>query len=282
MAAVVHELHDDPFGEPARYDVVAAVRRDAGRIRAHIELRDHDTHLGARDLEGRDCEELVPAMAWVIALAVEPLLKEPPAAAVASQPPAAPTPPVLAPKPPPALEVPPAPPVRQRFALRVGIGLGAAIDASPSVAPAFSLVMAALRPRYSFGAELRADIPAGGGMVFGGALSTTQAMALVVPCLRHSIASVCALGAIGLEHGAGSGYADARSATALYAGLGGRIAVEVPLIGRLLYLRMHADLLAALTRLELYVGTPLDAAHRVYRTPPVSSAFGTAFLLEIP
>jgi hypothetical protein len=281
--AVIDELHRDPFGAPARYTFTVTFERDAKRARARIVLTDDSGRgLGERELSGRDCDELVPAMAWVIALAVGPLAR--PTPRPATTPPATvPTPEVVERVPPPALEVRRAP--RRRvlpFSLRLSAGVIAALDAgAATTAPGFTLAVGLLRKRYSLSVEVRGDLPSSTTAAYGGSVETSLVFATLVPCVHHRVVAVCALAAVGAERGSGTGYAQPHAATAPFAALGGRLAVELP-FASLLAARVYADLLGALTHLELYVGTTADPSRRVYRTPSVSSALGLALLAKFP
>jgi hypothetical protein len=99
--------------------------------------------------------------------------------------------------------------------------------------------------------------------------------------VRHKLASVCALAALGAERGDGGGYSEPRTVSSFYAAFGGRLAVDLPLPAPMA-IRVYADLLAPVTRMELYAGSLGDLGHRLYRTPPVSSALGLAVLAHFP
>jgi hypothetical protein len=278
-AAVAAELHQDPFVAPTRWKLTATLRRASSRLRAHIALTDEDGRsLGTRDLSGRDCDELVPALAWVIALAVGPLTRAP--AAPSSDEMVLP-PEVLsrATTPPPALDVARrAPPSRTPLEARLSVGFVAALGAAPSAAPGFTLQVSLARPRWSVGFEMRGDLPASAAAAYGGTVQSSLIFGALVPCLRHRVAALCAIAALGVERGGGAGYADPRTVSGVWAALGGRIAVELP-VASSVAVRVHADMLAALTRLELYVGVH-DPGRRIYRTPDVSGALGLALLVS--
>jgi hypothetical protein len=266
-AAVVAELHEDPFAEPTRYAVTAQLRRVGARLRARIVLEDFDGQkLGTRELGGRDCEELVPAMAWVIALAVGPL-SHGEAPADVEAPAATPPPPVEITRPLPALEVvpPPAPHAHRLFWL-VGVGEVAALNAGANVAaPGFTVSVSAVMLHFSMGVELRGDLP-GAASTDLGLITTSRLMGSLVPCGRFHIFAACALASFGADR-------TSFSSATFYAGLGGRFAVEMPVYRRL-WMRLHGDVLATLTHLDAYA-----SLERFYR---ISGALGWALLLQFP
>jgi hypothetical protein len=270
-AAVVAELHEDPFIEPARFAVTARLSRVGSRLRAKIILEAFDGRkLGTRELDGRDCEELVPAMAWVIALATGPLIH--PAVALpevdmtqAVEPTRPPAPVGIA-TPLPALEVVPPRPSSRRLFWLVGVGEVAAINAGAAIAtPGFSLSVAAVVPHFSMGLEFRGDLPTV-ARTSAGLISTYRLTGMLVPCGRYRILAACALAAFGVDSASFYG-------SAFYAALGGRLAVELP-VYRHLWIRVHGDVLASLTNLSFY-----SAIERFYR---VSGALGWALLLQFP
>ncbi len=274
-AAVVAELHEDPFVEPTRYALTARLSHVGARLRAKIVLEDFDGRkLGTRELGGRDCEELVPAMAWVIALAVGPLIHPPvDLPEVDMTEPVAPTPPV-APvgiaTPLPALEVIPPRPAPPRLFWLVGVGEVAAINAGAAIAtPGFSLSVAAVVPHFSMGLELRGDLPAVREHERRASISTYAAHghARALRALSHHR---------GVQRPQRPSASIARASPtrrSCRAALGGRLAVELP-VYRHLWVRVHADVLASLTNLSFY-----SAIERFYR---VSGALGWALLLQFP
>lgn len=280
-AAVADELHRDPFDEGAAATLAASLRAVDGRIRARIELRDGAGALvGVRELSGRDCAELVPAVAWVMALAI--------ASRAAAPPPVETFPPTeirasseSSPSPPPlvaGIERPA--PTPHAVAWNVSAGVLGAFGAAPAPAMGFDLAVAMVRRRWSLGVEIRWDLPARATAAFGGEAETSLIVGVLAPCVRHRVVAVCALAELGAERGAGAGYANPQVVNGFYAALGGRLAIEMQAFGPL-WLRASADLLAPLTRLELYVGTVDKPDRRVYRTANLSSALGLAMMVHI-
>jgi hypothetical protein len=124
--------------------------------------------------------------------------------------------------------------------------------------------------RFSIAAELRGDLP-GTGDVDGGRVSASTMAAFVVPCVSHRVVAFCVLGGGGGQEVAGSGYLLSRSSWVPYAAVGARIELELA-VTSIVSVLLHVDLMAPLTRAELYVGT--ERPQRVYRSAPVSSSFG--------
>jgi hypothetical protein len=285
---VTAQLGYDPFGD-GPLTVTATIERAGHGLVARIELSDAEgASMGARALSGNDCAELAPAVELVLGLAVDPLRARAQAARQPNK--SDKTDPWTGSLPSRSKaeeeaernELLPHKRVRRwPVGVMASIGIAAALDSGPAPAFAFTLQLAIARQRWSLGVEMRGDLPASADAAFGGRVETALIIAMLVPCLRHKIASVCALAAFGAERGDGGGYNEPRSVVGFYAALGGRLAVDVPLPPPLA-IRVHADLLAPLTRTELYAGSIGDLGHRLYRTPPVSSALGLALLAHFP
>jgi hypothetical protein len=280
-AAVTAELgYDpwDPIDDGASPRIVVAIRNVRERVRGRIEMRARDgRRLGARELEGGSCAELTPALELAIAVAIDPLRagaralppveNAPPRASVTA---AAPSPSVVTP-----LVFVPAPRPRRyvdEVRLRVAFGVQGTVDAAPG--PTFGFM-----GRVGFGArrwlaaiELRGDLP-GSADVDGGRVSASTMAAFLVPCVYHHIVAFCALAGAGGQEVAGSGYLLARSSWVPYAAAGARIELELP-VSHAMSVLLRVDVLAPLTRAELFVGT--ERPQRVYRSAPISNSFGVA------
>jgi hypothetical protein len=283
-ASVTGELGYDPWdpvddgGSPR---IVVAIRAVRDGVRGRVEMHATDgKRLGARELEGARCGELSRALALAIAVAIDPLRAVgPPPAAPATNAAAtnAPAPPASAAAPPPSpsariLATPAR--ARPRFVdearLRVAFGVQGTVDAAPG--PTFGLmgrVGFAIR-RWSAAIELRGDLP-GSADIDGGRVSASTMAAFLVPCVHHRVVAFCALGGAGGQEVGGSGFVLSRSSWVPYAALGGRIEVELA-VSHAMAVLVHVDVLAPLTRTELYVGT--ERPQRVYRSEPISSSFG--------
>jgi hypothetical protein len=280
--AITEQLGRDPFGGDGDDTVLLDVRRAHSQLRARIELMDRDgAVLGARELRGESCVELAPALTLAVALAIDAL------AAAAPPPAAAPAPlrdaavtqadddevPTIARDPPP------------RPTWEASLGVVAALDATLLAAAGLTLQADLLRPSFSIGIELRGDLPATTRMGYP-TVTAALVSGTVVPCLRHRFASLCGLVSLGAEL---ASVADlplimvttgTMSMHSFWAGLGGRLAVELPLYKRLA-MRLHADVIAPVTRNRLTVPGS-DGTITYYLTPAVSSALGLAVLTIFP
>jgi hypothetical protein len=287
-SAVADELGYDPFeilddGVSPMIVVVIGAARDG--VHGRIEMRaPGGKHLGARELAAPTCAELTPALELAIAVAIDPLR-----AALPPPQPKAPSPATSAatttnaPPIPPAQQddaevPPPAPtgsPSHVGFAdsvrLRVAFGVHVAVDLAPGAAFGLLGRVGFAARRWSAAVELRGDLPASGGDVDGGRVSAATMAGFLVPCVLHRVVAFCALAGAGGQHVAGEGYLAAREWWVPFAAFGGRIEVELA-VTRVLAVAARVDVLAPVTRTELYVGT--ERPQRVYRTPPVSSTFG--------
>ena len=282
-ASVADELGYDPWdpvddGTSPRI-AVALRALHGGRVRGRVEMRATDgTHLGARELEAPSCGELLGALVLAIAVAIDPLRAVAP-------PPLPATPPATATatatardaaadaEPLPALVVapPPEPPrLVDELRLRVAFGVQGTFDAAPGPAFGFTGRVGVAIRRWSVAVELRGDLP-GSDSADGGRVSASTMAAFVVPCVAHRIVDFCALVGAGGQEVSGSGYLLPRSSWVPYAAAGGRIEITFA-VSHAMAMLVHVDVLAPMTRAELYVGT--ERPERVYRSSPVSSSIG--------
>jgi hypothetical protein len=291
-ASVADELGYDPWdpvddGTSPR--IVVAIHGVRDGVRGRVEMRAVDgKRLGTRELEAARCGELSRALALAIAVAIDPLRAVTTApsqsassssssssssassssatAASATSAPVAP--------PPLAVAATPPPPAPWRFVdearLRVAFGIQGTVDAAPGPTFGFMGRVGFAVHRWSAAVELRGDLP-GSADIDGGRVSASTMAAFVVPCVHHRLVAFCALAGAGGQEVAGSGYVLARDSWVPYAAVGGRIELELA-VSRVMALLLHVDVLAPLTRAELYVGT--ERPQRVYRSEPISSSFG--------
>jgi hypothetical protein len=163
----------------------------------------------------------------------------------------------------------------------LSLGLIGAIDATTLAAAGLEVEADMVRSAFSVGVELRGDLPSSvrlGSAVINASLWTGS----LVPCLRHKLAGLCGLVSLGSEIvtvNPGPPLTEQMSVSRFWFGLGMRMAVELP-VHRYLALRLHADLIAPLLRHQ--VPSPGAAVGIYYVTPPVSSAFGLAFMATFP
>ena len=279
-ASVAGELGYDPWDpvdDGASPRIRVAIRAVRGGVRGRVEMRETDGRtLGARELEAASCAELAGALALAIAVAIDPLHAAPPAPPPATPPRPATAPPPPAP-PPLALSRPAAPPSKRprlvdELRLRVAFGVQGTVDAAPGPTFGFMGRVGFVLRRWSLAVELRGDLP-GSADVDGGRVSASTMAAFLVPCVAHRVVAFCVLGGAGAQDVAGSGYLLSRESWVPYAAFGARLEFELA-VSRSMAVLLHVDVLAPVTRAELYVGT--ERPQRVYRSAPVSSSFGLA------
>ena len=80
----------------------------------------------------------------------------------------------------------------------------------------------------------------------------------------------CALGSLGELRAQGYGLDDARRDRALHGALGLRVGAELPL-GEVLFVRVHGDVAAALTRTSFFLSN-----RAVWTSPPITAGLGLA------
>jgi hypothetical protein len=251
----------DASGDGDEQAIAIDVRRARGQLAARIELRDGSgALLGARELRGADCAELVPVITLAAAMAIDALARTRPAAAESE---AQAVQQALDDEIPTISVAPPPQRPWNGTLWRASAGLLAAVDATTVAAFGLSVQVDYVRPHFSVGAELRGDLPTTAS-AFNTSVTASLWSASLVPCLRHKIASLCALIGLGNERVAAPDVG--LSLSDLWAGFGLRVALDLPLY-RVLGVRLHADVVAPVTRGRL--GT-------LYETPPVSSSFGLA------
>jgi hypothetical protein len=287
--AVAKELGYDPFeilDDGASPTIVVVIGNARDGVHGRIEMRAAGgRHLGARELFAPSCAELTPALELAIAVAIDPLRaalpplrpKTPPAAAATTTaPPTATTPPAQVSDDEVPLRPGPGAPARVGVGadlhLRVAFGVHTAIDVAPGPAFGFLGRVGFAARRWSVAVELRGDLP-GSADADGGRVTAYTMAVFLAGCLQHKIVGFCALGGAGGQHVAGEGFLSSRESWVTYGALGGRIEVELPFT-RVLAVTFRVDVLAPLTRTELYIGS--GRPQLVFRTAAVSNTFGLA------
>ena len=230
-----------------------------------------------------DCKELAETMALAIAIAIDPLSAErlSAAATTSSQPvrkegqsrdrePA----PYLDGRRPPA---PPTPtPLRKESggtivvrSMEVGVSGLFSVGAAPAVAGALALHGGYRWPRFSVSLEGRFDFPATVD-VLGGVVESSLILGSARGCFHHGWLYGCGFFAGGALRASGGAVDREAKVTLPFVALGGRLGGRFPVIAALSF-RLHADLLAPLTRITL---READTDEELLATPPVSAAFG--------
>jgi hypothetical protein len=304
--AVARRLGYDPFRADAPRSLEASVRVVGSALHGVVRLRDATgVALGTRYLsEAVDgCAELVAAMALAISIAIDPKVL------VSSAPPS-PPPPVTAPPPgraPPAPASPapdlpvraagwtgapdltapplpvllppaPLPPAQETGSLVGWVGLGGLVagGAAPGVSGGVTLDVGLRWRSFTAAVEGRVDPPVSTGAQGGGSVSAALYTVGVVPCFVIRFAAFCAVGSAGVLHGAGSGVANAKTATTPFGELGPRVGLAFT-IGARFEVEAHGDLAFPVTRTTLY----LDG-RGVWNTPTAGGSGGAGVRVHFP
>ena len=276
--AVTARLGYDPFSPEAQITLTVVIRRATKGLAASIEVADllgDPTGLRQLSSPNADCEELAPAVALAVSLAIDPESwgRTNPLAPAPPQPSPAPVtpPPVTPPPSQPRLDTTPAqPPKGERLRLRFGFSGHAALDVSPTLATGgLALRFGVRQARWSASVEARGDFPVT-WKFDGGEVSATRLMASLVPCVHFQFAAAPSLDLAGcavLSTGAlvlqGTVLVKGPTETDALWSAGGRAALEVA-VARGLSLFIHLDLLWILnpalrvseTAPTLYSGSP--------------------------
>lgn len=207
-----------------------------------------------KQLAAPRCDDLVTALALVVAIAIDPqaALREP-----------APPPPPPAPPPPP-LAPPPTPPARAREArLEIATTLGVGLGVTPDPLVQGSVELRAVRGRVTIGIA-----------ALGGRDSTTSDMATARftwlaarPATCWTVVAgigACAHAEIGVTRAEGADIIYARTLTRLWLAAGGHVAVQWPTRGRVFgQLELGASVPVLRDRYRFNPGTELHATGAV-------------------
>ena len=288
--AVSERLGYDAFQRDAQRRLSVELTRKGRILSARIEMRDARGELqGARDLTSNDndCVELSSAAALAISVAIDPTSFGRTSPSPAKPEPAPQIPKPMDAKPPDARSdaaksTSPLPKSSDAKTtdhaprrVRISIGSLGSYGTAPALALGFtSQVAFQLSSRFSTGVEGRADIPAGRDAAGGGTASTSLLATSLVPCAHLKLLHGCVLASLGRLHASASGVDAPQTGTSLFASLGGRLGVEVPALGPLLF-RLHADLQVPMVR------AVLNLNHRdIWTAPPITAALGAAAVVR--
>ncbi len=239
---------------------------------------------GTRELASAQpaCDELFDATALAISIALdasgaiaapppEPLQPE------AAAPPPAPMVESLAPEPPPPREAPPAAPAHRPIPLFAGIDVLESIGTAPSIAlsgEAFAGVRSGL---FSLALGFRGDAPAASGAIGGGGrVESWLFSATAAPCAHVGVLLGCVVAALGSLEARGVEVSAPRMRSGLFAALGGRLGVELPLAG-VWALRLRGDVLR-----NLYPTTFVLDQSAAWSSPSVIGDVGAGVVAHFP
>jgi hypothetical protein len=295
-ASVSERLGYEPFESAARDTVkVTVFKKDRG-LQARIEMLGSDGKPKAeRVLSSRrsDCADLAATMALAIAIAIDPFRATAPLPAGNDRPPPPgseptaipePVPPkerenvpsvIVVAAPAPAVPPPPVEPAPKPIRARAAVGLVGGIGSAPVRNLGVSVRVGARRVDLSIDVEGRADLPASVPLEVG-KVSTSLLVASLLPCIHWRVVAGCGLVTGGALRAAGHGLVDSRQVDDPYVALGARVALEVPIGGKL-NLTAHADASAPLITTELRVG-----GEELWTTPPLSFLVGLGVGVAFP
>lgn len=155
--------------------------------------------------------------------------------------------------------------------LAVGAGAHVAFGAAPAVSVGVTVSGEVATGRWSLGLEGRYDAPARAHTTQGATVRSTLAGGAFVPCLRARGTWACAVVLVSrVESEGAEANAPTVRGTALFVGVGGRLAMHVPLPLNFA-LRIAAEVLAHPVPYELTANE-----HRLFRSSVVSTAIGPA------
>ena len=271
--AVAARLGFDPFFATADKTIVAEIREGAHGFRGRVVVSDGDGRvLGERVVESPsdDCTEMVSAMALGISIAVDNLdfeLRVTPAPPTTTP---LPSPPVIPDRrPEPRTEPPSVPSVfgpRVRYEASVGLEGSLGTAPSPAVGAAAGL---GLRWRaLGLGVEARFEPSTSATLATGGSVWSSLVMGTVTACVHARLPFACALGSVGSFQGGGEDIHAPRSDSVLFAAVGVRAGVQVP-ISSPFYLQGHVDVTASLTPTHIAID-----GHDAYTLPLLAAVLG--------
>jgi hypothetical protein len=280
-SAVAARLGYDPFIATPASDVVT-VQVSArgggfeGRITRHAPGSSESARPTRIQSRGSDCAELDAALAVAVAIAVDPL-----SLTRAPEPPPAPAPSAPPPPPPPA-------PLAQEHELEPDLEARAHRAAAPErhdkrlhvgLGPSLS---AGVLPRVTYGAHFLAGFSYDWFEVDLGArfdapvqhdvrdrtLRASLVLGSVAPCGRLGWVVACLVGSVGQLRGEGVDFDLGRERDTLYAALGTRWSLELPL-WRALFVRVLGETVTPVTRTHLAAN-----GSRLWSTPPLGFSGG--------
>jgi hypothetical protein len=256
---VAARLGYDPFEAGAGRRVTVRLRRVGRSIEGLVAMRDASgAPAGERRVSSAagDCRELGDALAFTVALLVDPRAAMGEAPAASSPPSSAPPASSPSPREPSPFDEPPPPaaPAPPREGLRVVAVAEATLSAGtvPEVSPGLAAGSFLAARRWAIGLEIRGDLPAE-ARDGDRAVRAWLLAANVVPCGRLGVVLLCAVASVGALQGSSVGPEAPASNTTLHLALGPRLGVWVPLTD-VLSVGAHADALFQLGRAQLVVG----------------------------
>jgi hypothetical protein len=266
---VAAEMGRSPFDANATRTIDVRIARSDGGLEARLSSLEGDQVLGERSIADPDpaCGELARAVALAISIAIDPLSfrrEQPPPAKTTSVARAAPP----AEPPPPLAEA-------SAFGIGLGAGLLGAAGATPGITGGLWIEARAEWPVFTIGLEGRADLPTRIDLGARSGARVFLAAAFLSPCVHYGWFAGCAALGAGALYASGQALEDAQSTTSVYASLGARAVLRIPLVDAL-DLLLRAEIAAVLARTTLVVGE-----EEVWTSPPVAGTVGAGVLVRI-
>jgi hypothetical protein len=301
--AVEARLGYDPFLPWGSTAVVVRFAREGQGFVANVEMVTGGASRGVRTLRSDDpnCGGLVDAAALAVSIALDAQRAPAPPAPPASVPPdgtspawqgrgqdqtegGSPLPPSnpvdASPSPSSDIEPSPLPPpaaARMRFRPVVGLDALVSVGSAPAVSPGLSVWGRLQADRWSLGLEARADAPSS-GQELKGTVSTWLVVGGVAPCFHLGPAFGCVVGELGLLEGRGENVQSPGSGSRLFAAVGPRVGVEIP-VTTWGAIRLRADFLANLAPVSVtFDGSPTAG----WQPPPVTGTVGGGIAIRFP
>jgi hypothetical protein len=258
-SAIGERLGYDPFVEADRKPELilhVEMRRTGSGTQADIAWRSAaGVPEGERQLVSDDeqCDEVASGVVFAVAVQLE--------MRAASAPAIPPVPPQL--PPPKAVPKKKSPPPTPRRAVLVGLGAFVQHGAQPAKAPGLRTFGALRGSRWSLGLEAFGTLPTEWRTADGSGFSASTLGLGLFPCVRSSPWDVCLLGSVGQLSVRGQGVDRPRTPSSAIIGVGLRLQLTWPELGRLATL-LHADAWALLTSRDVLVNY-----EQVWGTAPV-------------
>jgi hypothetical protein len=252
--AVAAHLGYDPFAASGKRTVRARIQKSGTRLSGTVNLEDDAGQtLGSKALESSQCDDLVSAMGFAVAMAIDPSRALHPIPPAPVSPP--PTPALVEPPPPPPRAPPDESPPKNdkpRHRLIPQLSLGGAVAGLGPVANISAAIYAGAGLRYgnaSLGLEGRYETPSSHA-TFGGQIETSTIGAALVPCAHWSLAFFCAELFLGALEGQSEGIKGNRSDQTFFSQAGVRLGVAIPLSFAPVSLEPFVEALVTLTPTE--------------------------------
>ncbi|MEQ9503330.1 MAG: hypothetical protein RIT81_41100 [Deltaproteobacteria bacterium] len=260
-------------GDASRVVVVRIEARNS-RFAATVRIVDAGRPAGRRELSAATCPALAASVVLAISIAIDPLSAGRPAPEPAAPP--EPEPPPPPPPPPPAHPEPEPEPKGPPLQVFGAVGGHAAFFAAPKTTGGALVQVGARLGAFSAALEGRADLPASLDVGDDGRVESALLSAGLVPCWHVSAFEGCLVVAAGVLRTDAEGLVDARKGSAFHALVGARVAARWPL-HPVVTLRLHADVAAVVTRVELV--DPMNG-EALWTTPPLVASLALMAVVD--